>query len=63
MRSQFSCGQLRLRSRDTNFRDLQCMSFTSKSANEVLVAGQQDTMFKIDVEKGTIVETVLEGMS
>lgn len=36
------------------------MSFTSKSANEVLVAGQQDTMFKIDLEKGTIVETVLE---
>lgn len=39
------------------------MSFTSKSANEVLVAGQQDTMFKIDVEKGAIVETVLERMS
>jgi hypothetical protein len=38
------------------------MSFTSKSANEVLVAGQQDTMFKIDVEKGMIIETVLEGM-
>jgi hypothetical protein len=39
------------------------MSFMSKSANEVLVAGQQDTMFKIDVEKGMIMETVLEGMA
>lgn len=36
------------------------MSFTSKSANEVLVAGQQDTMFKIDLEKGAIIETVRE---
>lgn len=39
------------------------MSFTSKSANEVLVAGQQDTIFKIDVERGTIIETVLERTS
>jgi hypothetical protein len=56
--SDLSCVRLRLSSRDTNFKDLRCMSFTSKNANEVLVAGQQDTMFKIDVEKGTIVETV-----
>lgn len=56
-------GRLRLSYRDNNFKDLQCMSFTSKSANEVLVAGQQDTMFKIDVERGTIIETVLERMS
>lgn len=35
------------------------MSFTSKNADEVLVAGQQDTMFKVDLEKGTITETVL----
>ncbi|KAE9964692.1 hypothetical protein EG327_000795 [Venturia inaequalis] len=46
---------------DTNFKDLHCMSFTSKSANEVLVAGQQDTMFKIDLEKGAIIETVPSG--
>lgn len=52
-------GPLRLCYRDNNFKDLQCMSFTSKNANEVLVAGQQDTMFKVDLEKGTITETVL----
>lgn len=34
------------------------MSFTSKGVHEVLVAGCQDTMFRIDVEKGTITETV-----
>jgi len=40
------------------FHDLQCMSFTSKGTHEVLVAGCQDSMFKIDVENGTISETV-----
>lgn len=34
------------------------MSFTSKGTHEVLLAGAQDTMFKIDVEKGTITQTV-----
>jgi len=34
------------------------MSFTSKGANELVVAGCQDTMFKIDVETGSITQTV-----
>jgi PAB-dependent poly(A)-specific ribonuclease subunit 2 len=34
------------------------MNFTSKGTREILVAGCQDKMFKVDVEKGTIVETV-----
>lgn len=34
------------------------MSFTSKGTHEVLVAGCQENMFKIDVENGTISETV-----
>lgn len=34
------------------------MSFTSKGVHEVLVAGCQDTMFRIDVEKGTLTETL-----
>ncbi|QDS72369.1 hypothetical protein FKW77_008301 [Venturia effusa] len=46
---------------DHGFKDLQCMSFTSKVASEVLVAGLQDTMFKIDLEKGIIIETVPSG--
>ena len=40
------------------FLDLQCMSFTAKGTHELVVAGGQDTMFKIDVEKGTITQVV-----
>ncbi|KAK0641099.1 ubiquitin carboxyl-terminal hydrolase-domain-containing protein [Cercophora newfieldiana] len=36
--------------------DLRCMSFTSKSNTEILVAGLQGTMFVIDVNKGEIVK-------
>lgn len=36
------------------------MSFTSKDANEVLVAGMQSTMFRIDMEKGVLLEIVCE---
>jgi PAB-dependent poly(A)-specific ribonuclease subunit 2 len=35
------------------------MNFTSKGTREILVAGCQDKMFKVDVEKGTIVDTVM----
>ena len=34
------------------------MSFTSKGASEIIVAGFQDTMFVIDVLKGEIVKQV-----
>lgn len=34
------------------------MNFTSKGTREILVAGCQEHMFKVDVEKGTIVDTV-----
>lgn len=34
------------------------MNFTSKGTREILVAGSQDQMFKVDVEKGTITDTV-----
>ena len=43
---------------DPNFTDLHCMSFTSKDASEVLVAGLQSTMFRIDMDKGALVEIV-----
>jgi len=46
-----------------SFQDLQCMSFTSKGANELVVAGCQDTMFKIDVETGSITQTVRGSMN
>jgi PAB-dependent poly(A)-specific ribonuclease subunit 2 len=39
-------------------KDLRCMSYTSKGASEILVAGLQDQMFTIDVEKGTIIKQV-----
>jgi hypothetical protein len=44
--------------RHDSFQDLQCMSFTAKGIHELVVAGGQDTMFKIDSEKGTITQVV-----
>ena len=34
------------------------MNFTSKGTREILVAGCQEQMFKVDVEKGTVTDTV-----
>jgi hypothetical protein len=34
------------------------MNFTTKDASEVLVAGMQSIMFRIDMEKGTVLEIV-----
>jgi PAB-dependent poly(A)-specific ribonuclease subunit 2 len=39
-------------------KDLYCMSFTSKGTSEILVAGWQDVMFIIDVNKGEIIKQV-----
>ncbi|KAK3381583.1 ubiquitin carboxyl-terminal hydrolase-domain-containing protein [Podospora didyma] len=44
--------------RHENMKDLHCMSYTSRGASEILVAGWQDTMFVIDVLKGEIVKQV-----
>jgi PAB-dependent poly(A)-specific ribonuclease subunit 2 len=34
------------------------MNFTSKGTREILVAGCQEQMFKVDVDKGAITDTV-----
>lgn len=34
------------------------MNFTSKGTREILVAGCQEHMFKVDVDKGVITDTV-----
>ncbi|KAK4189398.1 ubiquitin carboxyl-terminal hydrolase-domain-containing protein [Podospora australis] len=39
---------------DEGMKDMKCMSFTSKGTAEILVAGWQDTMFVVDVNKGEI---------
>jgi hypothetical protein len=39
------------------------MNFTSKGTREILVAGCQDQMFKVDVDKGTITDTVCGSIS
>lgn len=44
--------------RSADFKDLKCMNFTSKGTREILVAGSQEQMFKVDVEKGIITDTV-----
>ncbi|KAI9840489.1 MAG: poly(A)-specific ribonuclease [Sclerophora amabilis] len=38
--------------------DLRCMSYTSKGTSEVLVAGLQNMMFTIDVEKGQVMREI-----
>lgn len=43
---------------DEEMSDLRCMSFTSKATSEILVAGLQNTMFVVDVNKGEIVKRV-----
>lgn len=44
--------------RNDEMKDLRCMSFTSKGTSEILLAGLQDTMFIIDIEKGTVSKQV-----
>ncbi|PBP25759.1 putative PAB-dependent poly(A)-specific ribonuclease subunit PAN2 [Diplocarpon rosae] len=39
-------------------KDLRCMSYTNKGNGQVLVAGLQDQMFVIDVEKGSIAKQI-----
>lgn len=39
--------------------DLRCMSFTGKGTDELVVAGCQPQMYRIDVEKGTLLETLV----
>ena len=46
------------RDRDHGMYDLRCISFLGKDNSEILVAGCQNTMFKIDVEKGRVTEEV-----
>ncbi|KAF2149383.1 cysteine proteinase [Myriangium duriaei CBS 260.36] len=41
---------------DSDMVDLRCMCFVAKGTSEILVAGCQSQMFKIDVETGTIVD-------
>lgn len=38
--------------------DLRCMTYTSKGTSEILVAGLQNSMFTIDVDKGRITKEV-----
>ena len=38
--------------------NLRCMSFLGKDSSEILVAGCQSTMYKIDVEKGIVLQEV-----
>jgi hypothetical protein len=39
------------------------MSYTSKGNSEVLVAGMQNTMFTVDVDRGQVTREVCETLS
>ncbi|KAF2227442.1 ubiquitin carboxyl-terminal hydrolase-domain-containing protein [Elsinoe ampelina] len=43
---------------EPDMTDLRCMSFTTKGTGEIIVAGCQAQMFRIDVDKGAILETL-----
>ena len=51
---------LKLLSSIDSMKALCCMSFLGKSSSEILVAGCQNVMFKIDIEQGRITEEVRE---
>ncbi|KAF2635376.1 hypothetical protein P280DRAFT_411570 [Massarina eburnea CBS 473.64] len=42
-----------------DFKELRCMNFTSKGTREILVAGCQEKMFKVDVDKGVVTDTLV----
>jgi len=42
--------------RDDGMKDLRCMSFMSKDRSVVVVAGCQNVMLKVDLEKGKVIE-------
>jgi PAB-dependent poly(A)-specific ribonuclease subunit 2 len=44
--------------RHDDMKDLRCMTFMPKNNNEILVAGSQDTMLVIDLQKGEVVKQV-----
>ena len=44
--------------RESSMGSLCCMSFLGKDSSELLVAGCQSTMYKIDVEKGIVLQEV-----
>lgn len=44
--------------RHEGMKELRCMTFTSKGTAEILVAGEQDKMLVIDVNKGEVVKVV-----
>lgn len=44
--------------RHDDMKELRCMSFTSKGTAEIIVAGLQDIMLVIDLNKGEVVKQV-----
>jgi hypothetical protein len=45
---------------ETKMKDLTCMSYTSRGTSEVVVAGQSPGLFRVNVDRGSIVNEVLE---
>lgn len=43
---------------DPDMVDSRCMCFTTKSPNEIIVAGCQSQMYRIDIDSGTIIDKV-----
>ena len=39
-------------------KDLQCMSFVGKDLGNVIAAGRQNIMVRVDVEKGRVLDRV-----
>lgn len=58
IRTKVGAARLLTAYRHEAMRDLRCMSFTSKGTAEIIVAGMQNTMLVIDLNKGEVVKQV-----
>lgn len=52
------CHRFNICLRESSMVNLCCMSFLGKDSSEILVAGCQNTMYRIDVEKGIVLQEV-----
>lgn len=60
LKIRFWVGMLIGRCSHEDMKDLRCMSYTSKGNSEIIVAGFQDQMFIVNVDKGTVTRQVWE---
>ncbi|ODQ67985.1 hypothetical protein NADFUDRAFT_81094 [Nadsonia fulvescens var. elongata DSM 6958] len=51
-------GTCRNLTTDDNMKDLKCMAWTTRGVSEVVAAGDQDTLIKINIDRGIVSEVI-----